>query len=251
MTKILILFLIFCSQTLYAQNKWNVSFEDVGTSGCWEDSWFLDGKKASVKYTNGGILFKAGNIINDHASHAVMWTREIFSGDVKIEYDFTRKDTLSQDATVIIYIHAEGIGYPPFTKDIYKWREVRVIPFMYIYYWGMNTIHVSYSTSPIGKGNYIRARRYPVRAGSISFEQTEVPPTYSGEGLFKPDVSYHLTFTKTGNHLTFEIKGDGKAKTFEWESDSFSSIQSGRVGFRQMWGRNSLYKNIKISQVLP
>lgn len=249
MSKKLFFYLFIFSQTLFAQNNWNLSFEDEGTVGCWEDKWFLDGKMASVKYSTEGLLFNAGKVINDHACHGVLWTKKIFSGDLKIEYDFTCKDTINKDAVVILYILAEGIGYEPFDKDIYKWEQLRSTPYMYLYWWGMNAIHVSYATRANGMDNYIRARKYPVRSGSVTFKQTEVLPSFDGEDLFKPNVMYHLTFIKVGNQLTFEVKGDGKDKIFKWKDKRFTSIKSGRVGFRQMWGRNSLYKNIKISQI--
>ena len=183
--------------TLSAQDHWRLSFEDSGTSGRWEDKWFLDGQKASINYTNDGIDFKAGIVINDNASHAVLWTKKLFSGDVKIDYDFTRKDTTTNDAVVIIYILAEGIGEPPYSKDIYSWKDLRLIPFMHIYWWGMNSIHVSYATRSIEKDPYIRVRRYPVQSGSVTFKQTEVSPSFNSENLFKTDVCYHLTFIST------------------------------------------------------
>jgi len=250
--KVIVLFVLMgqvCINTLSAQDHWSLSFEDSGTSGRWEEKWFLDGQTASIHYTNDGIDFKAGSVINDNASHAVLWTRKVFSGDVKIEYDFTRKDTTTNDAVVILYILAEGIDEPPYSKDIYSWKDLRVIPFMHIYWWGMNSIHVSYASRSIGKDPYIRARRYPVRSGSISFQQTEVPPSFNSDELFKPNVCYHLTFIKSGNSLTFMVNGDGQTKTFSWETDRFASLQIGRIGLRQMWGRNSLYKNVKVYTV--
>ena len=238
--------LLFHSNSLLAQHDWKLAFEDSGTAGNWTDKWFLDGKTASINYTSDGMLFKAGSIINDHASHAVLWTKKSFTGDVKIEYDFTRTDTSTNDVVVIAYILAEGIGDAPFSKDISTWKELRIIPFMHIYWWGMNAIHVSYATRSIGKDNYIRVRKYPVHSGLVTFKDTEVPPSFSGDDLFKPNICYHLTFIKSGNKLTFKIEGDGKTKSFEWETDRFASIRSGRFGLRQMWGRNSLYKNVKI-----
>lgn len=233
-------------KSLYAQGGWELSFEDTGTSVNWTDKWFLDGKTASVNYTSEGMLFKAGGVINDHASHAVLWTNKSFTGDIKIEYDFTRVDTSTNDVVVIAYILAEGIGDAPFSKDISKWKDLRIIPFMHIYWWGMNAIHVSYATRSIGKDNYIRVRKYPVHPGSVTFKETEVSPSFSGDDLFKPNVCYHLTFIKSGNTLIFEVKGDDKTKIFVWETDRFASVRSGRFGLRQMWGRNSLYKNLKI-----
>ncbi len=121
-----------------------------------------------------------------------------------------------------------------------------MVPYMYIYWWGMKTIHVSYATLTIEEDNWIRVRRYPVHPGSKTFDQTLVPPSISGEDLFKTDVSYHLTFTKQGDTLTFEIEGDNKTRTFKWKNDELGSISSGRIGLRQKLTRSSLYKNFKI-----
>lgn len=248
-----IIILLLITHTLVAQdnleerNEWSLDFEDLGTTtnDNWKENWFLDGNDASIKYTDDGLLFKAANQINENATHAVLWTQKSFTGDVKIEYDFTRKDTIG-NSVVILYILAEGRGDIPFNKDIYKWRDKRVLPFMYIYWWGMNAIHVSYATLTIKEDNYIRVRKYPVYPGSRSFHQTEIPPSISGEDLFKPDVTYHLTFVKKGDTLTFKISGDNKTRTFQWKNEQLGSICSGRIGLRQKLTRSSIYKDIRI-----
>ena len=66
---------------------WKKKFSDSCTEN-WQDKWFLDGQKATVKNTVGGMIFAAGAEPGDNASHAVLWTRDSFCGDIKIEWDF-------------------------------------------------------------------------------------------------------------------------------------------------------------------
>ncbi|MCB9247654.1 MAG: hypothetical protein H6613_03530 [Ignavibacteriales bacterium] len=51
----------------------------------------------------------AGNEAHNDTCHTVLWTKQSFSGDVKIEYDYTRIDT-SNIGVNIIYILATGSG---------------------------------------------------------------------------------------------------------------------------------------------
>ena len=50
---------------------------------------------------------QAGPVPRENASHAVLWTKQSFAGDVKIEYEYTRTDDANQYVN-ILYIQATG-----------------------------------------------------------------------------------------------------------------------------------------------
>ena len=67
------------------QRNWRVEFSDPGT-GHWAKNWFLDGDHAVVSNDNDGMTIDATG------GYAVLWTKQEFDGDVRIEYDFQRLD---------------------------------------------------------------------------------------------------------------------------------------------------------------
>ena len=82
------IFLLLMVQEISAQDKqfedllkldWKEVFSDKG-DGDWQKQWFLDGQRASIKNMDDGMLFSAGPIERDNASHAVLWTRNEFEG---------------------------------------------------------------------------------------------------------------------------------------------------------------------------
>lgn len=144
--------------------SWKDKFFDSGSNN-WQEKWLLDGKRADVRNTSHGMIFAAGPVAMDHASHAVLWTKDSFSGDIKIEWDYTRLDTINRYVN-IVYIQATGKCEGPYTEDIAEWAKLRQIPYMNSYFDNMNLLHISYAA--FGNENdkdedYVRARRYPTR----------------------------------------------------------------------------------------
>jgi hypothetical protein len=87
----------------------NAAWEEVLFDPCtdeWSDQWFLDGERATVRSTEKGMFFSGGPIVNDSSCHAVLWTKESFSGDIKIEYEYTRMDSEKDAGVNILYILA-------------------------------------------------------------------------------------------------------------------------------------------------
>ena len=123
--------------------EWNEVFFDPG-SGDWRENWSLDGLKAEVSNSEEGMNFRAGPVPRDNASHAVMWTRASFSGDLKIEYEYTRTDEAAQYVN-ILYIQATGSGEEGFPRDISEWSDQRTVPAMSVYWGNMHTYHISYA----------------------------------------------------------------------------------------------------------
>jgi len=228
-------------------SDWKLVFSDSGTKN-WEEHWFLDGELATVVNSEKGMSFSAGPVNRDDAHHAVLWTKNSFQGDLKIEYDYTRTD--SQVINVnILYIQATGIGEGQFDKDISQWNDYRTVPTMSKYYKNMNAIHISYAAFPMVNADpdndYIRVRRYPATE-KIKFQDTEAPPTYYKTGLFKPGITYHLSWIKTADHLSLEINGPKENRKYQWDLSDYPPITEGRIGLRHMFTRSARYSNIKV-----
>ncbi len=230
---------------------WQETFHDSGQDD-WQDKWFLDGRKATVENTDEGMFFAAGPIAGDHASHAVLWTKESFEGDLKLEFDFTRMDTIYH-YVCIVYLYATGAGPAPYTEDIEAWRNLRQIPFMRSYFDHMNLLHVSFAAfgnkSSDGKDSaYIRARRYPRSLFEGDFAKMALEPDFSAVGLFEPGVPHHVTFIRRGNEFFMNVENPEGEHLFRWDLSQMPSVNQGRIGLRHMYQRAGIYQNISVSQ---
>ncbi len=226
--------------------KWEEAYHDSCT-GNWEDGWFLDGLRATVKNSEKGMVLSAGPIERDHASHCVLWTKSSFDGDVKIEFDYWRMDTI-QKYVNIIYIQATGKEEGPYTKDIAEWAHLREVPYMRSYFNNMKTLHISYAAfgSKESEEDYVRARRYPTRPG-LKFNELDIPPDNFSTGFFKPGVKHRFTIIKRGDDLLMKVVTDEQTAVYGWDTSAFDPITEGRIGLRQMWTRFSRYADFKVS----
>lgn len=177
------------------QGSWKEVFTDTGTAD-WKEKWFLDGEIGKVSTNSEGMTLSAGPEFKNDSHHMVLWTKQNFVGDLKIEYDFTRLDKENRCVN-ILYIQATGSGKEEYHKDIAEWTHLRRIPSMRTYYANMNVYHVSYAA--FGESNntnnsYIRGRRYLPDHGKL--EGTELKPDYFSESLFATGVKHHMTFIK-------------------------------------------------------
>lgn len=233
--------------------EWQPVWTDPGT-GDWKTHWFLDGEFARVENTPAGMHFAAGPEEWNHAHHAVLWTRESFSGDLRIEYDYTRTDDRNQWVN-ILYIQATGTGDAPYVKDIEQWSEMRREPWMHHYFKHMQLLHVSYAA--YGKepttydDDYVRARRYPVMEDAEFGSSTDIPPDAFKTGLFKRDVTFHVTVIKQGDALYMQFKNADVSRLFAWNTSSFPPVSEGRIGLRHMWMRSARYANFSVSVPPP
>lgn len=225
---------------------WQPAFHDAG-DGDWRDAWRLDGKRATVTNSPGGMIFSAGPVAKDDGSHAVLWTQESFRGDLRIEFEFERLDTINRYVN-ILYIQATGTGDAPYGADIDDWAHLRHIPRMNTYFCHMNLIHISYAA--FGNDNddpddYVRMRRYPVTE-TVSFDQMAVPPDYEKTGLFLPGETYQITVMKKGHDVAMEVAGAGARGVFAWNTSDFPLVEAGRIGIRHMYTRCSRYKDFTV-----
>lgn len=226
--------------------EWQTVFRDDGR-GNWQDKWFLDGDSATARNTAEGMVLTAGSNLQDNGDSLVLWTQDSFAGDIRIGYDFTRLDHLDRNVN-ILYLHAAGTGVPPYGQDIRAWAELRRRAQMSLYFRNMRLLHISYAVNRHDvEGEYIRARCYPVPPGGNFGQDTEIQGTAFDTKLFKPGITYRFTVVKRGDRMFFRVTGDGQDRLFQWDLSAFAPVNEGRIGLRQMPGRQSRYANIEVS----
>jgi lysophospholipase L1-like esterase len=231
-----------------AQSKisWKQTFCDSFTDD-WAKQWTLDGEVGTVTVSDKGTLLTSGPEFRNNAHHMVLWTKDEFKGDVKIEYEFTRMDQESRCVN-ILYIQATGSGKAPFDKDISKWANLRKDPHMHMYFDYMNTYHISYAAFPNPnnvKDDYIRARRYMPHQNGL--DGTDIPPDYFMNGFFETGVTHKICVIKKNKDLCMKISNASKTKYFHWPNKDLPPITEGRIGLRLMFCRSSQFKDFKVS----
>lgn len=229
-----------------AATEWQPMFTDPCT-GNWKEGWFLDGEVGTVTTGPDGMTLTAGPEFKNDAHHMVLWTKQSFEGDLKIEYDYTRLDRENRCVT-ILYIQATGSGQDAYATDITKWNELRKVPAMRTYYDHMNTYHLSYAAFG-NKGDsttsYIRARRYmPHKSG---LKGTDLEPDYFSDTLFATGVKHHITVIKKDRDLFMRVENPDEVVYCHMANPKLPPIMEGRIGLRHMFTRSARYQNIRIS----
>ena len=228
---------------------WQEAFFDAG-SGDWQENWSLDGLKATVSNSAEGMNFQAGPVPRENASHAVLWTKQSFSGDVKIEYEYTRTDEANQYVN-ILYIQATGSAAAGVPEDIATWADQRTVPAMSVYWGNMDTYHISYSaygSKPVTDDyDYIRARRYRPDIVQIKNGPILEPDRYARTGLFAPGIPHQITVIKKGNELFMLVRNPDKEYLCHWVNTDQPDITEGPIGLRHMWTRSASYRNFIVS----
>ena len=227
--------------------NWKESFNDPCTKD-WREKWFLDGERATITHSEEGMVLSAGPVARDHASHCVLWTQESFEGDVKIEFEYWRLDTIERHVN-IIYILATGVGDGPYVKDIAAWSDLRTIPYMRTYYNNMKLLHISFAAfdnEDNDDPDYVRARQYPVTE-KRRFNELDIPPDNFDTGLFAPGVHHKFTVIKRAHDLVMRVETEEKTSVFAWDTSDFPEVTEGRIGLRHMWTRCSRYKDFRVS----
>jgi hypothetical protein len=230
------------------KDNWQEAFVDSCTSD-WTKQWFLDGKIASVSNDKNGMQLTAGPQFMNDAHHMVLWTKESFKGDVKIEFDFTRLDFETRCVN-ILYIQATGSGEEPYKKDIAEWNTLREVPAMRMYFDHMNAYHISFAAFPNqgdDREQYIRARRYmPNKTG---LKGSDLKPDYYPEGLFDPGVLHKILVIKKELNIYMKITNTEQTYYCHFTNPDLPVIEEGRIGLRLMFTRSSRFANFKISKI--
>lgn len=226
-----------------ACGQWREVFSDSCT-GDWTSRWFLDGDIASVSTGDNGMQLTAGPQYKNNAHHMVLWTRDSFEGDLRIDYEYTRLDFESRCVN-IIYIQATGSGEEPYVKDITTWSDLRRVPAMRMYFDHMHTYHISYAANPGTAKEYIRARRYMPNKDGL--RGTDLEPDYQPEGLFEPGVPHTITIIKKQRDLFMRIENADQVFYCHMTNPNLPPVTEGRIGLRHMFTRSARYKNIRIS----
>lgn len=221
---------------------WHEVFFDSGTDD-WRQHWFLDGDKARVSNERDKFILDTSN-----DAFAVLWTKDEFRGDLKIEYDFLRADE-NHSGVNIIYIQATGQDKKGYDKDISQWSDKRKKAYMSDYYAHMHTYHVSYATD---KEDYIRGRRYMPNQSLPDICKLWFT-TLSGEkkhvGIFNDKQWIHVVIVKKEKSLLVEFQHPNKTVLVKMNNKDKPGITEGRVGLRLMPKRLSYFKNFSISEL--
>jgi hypothetical protein len=234
-----------------AASDWKVVFQDSGTED-FTRNWFLDGEVGAVESTPLGMELRAGPRFLDNSHHMVLWTNEVFTGDLKMEFEYTRLD-FAERGVNIVYIQAQGSGPEPFVSDIHEWRDLRKVPAMSMYFNHMETYHVSlaaFENSHNDNEGYLRGRRYLGRNHGLP--GTELQNEYFvPESLFEPGVPHRISIIKRDRDIYMRIEREGLTYDAHFHNNSFDPIFSGRIGLRHMFTRSARYEDIVISQPQP
>ncbi|MDE0770423.1 MAG: DUF1961 family protein [Opitutaceae bacterium] len=228
-----------------SEGTWQELFSDSCT-GDWTQQWFLDGEVGKVTTGSEGMTLTAGPEFLNDAHHMVLWTKESFEGDLKIEYDYTRLDS-ETNCVNILYIQATGSGEGPYVEDIAEWSELRRVPAMRMYFDHMNLYHISYAAFPNDEDRtqYIRARRYMPNATGL--EGSDLEPDYFPEGLFETGVPHKITVIKRDREILMRIQNSEQDYYCHMTNPKLPTVLEGRIGLRHMFTRSARYKNFKIS----
>ncbi len=239
---------------LFGQTKSKILFEDNMMNN-WQNNWFLDGQKAPLEHRENGLYFSGGTITksddpeNYHAHHAVLWTKQVFEGDIRITYGMTRVDS-SDYGNTLLYIQAQGNGKEPFVKDISKWNKLREIPAMSLYFENMDLISLSFREN-------LRCKRYPWKdsRGEWYPKRGLIEPMVDYEGII-PGKKYSVEVEKRSSSVTLRLY-DGETKElltdFTWDTtripEELDIIKLGRIGLRHMSTKQFIYKNFKVERL--
>lgn len=233
-----------------AEQKGELLFSDSFKSD-WKNKWMLDGEEAVVESGNGMLKFFSGSKFLDNAHHSVIWTKKVFEGDIRIEFDFIRNDTIPRFVN-IIYLFASGSGKDEFKEDISTWSQLRKIPAMQLYFNHMNLYHISFAAFDVdnkdASNDYIRLRRYLPETGN-GINGTEIFPDFERTSLFKPFEKHHISIVRKGSLIWMKISTNKTVKVYKWDTSGQPPVLKGRIGIRIMASRASIFSDFKIYEV--
>jgi hypothetical protein len=223
----------------------------------WREQWFLDGEKATLEHRPEGLFFSGGTVTKRedpeeyHAHHAVLWTKQIFEGDLRITFEMTRVDE-SDYGNTLLYIYAQGLGIDAFEKDITQWSEFRAVPAMSKYFTNMDLLSLSFRHN-------LRARRYPLQSAIPGEEATggTALPYVDYIGMI-PGKTYLVEVETRGPDLTlrlFDKETEEPYVDYTWDMTQLEDgkeapvLNKGRIGLRHMATKQFIYKDFTVEQL--
>ncbi len=232
-----------------SQARWIPALVDGGTDR-WADRWLLSGDPdRGITVTNGpeGMTLRAGDGTDPRKDHAVLWTRAIFSGDVRIEYDYV---VLDRYPTPIgeggycsaVLIHSRVASSAPLPADIGNWSSEQRNsdtsgPALNAV---IDGLQLNYAFVGDPRGNPFRLRSNP--GYRLVGESAGVP-------VFEVGTEYHLVIEKVATTVSIAANPPtGLSVSHSFASPEIGQHLYGRIGLRNMNHREARYRNIRISQ---
>jgi hypothetical protein len=225
--------------------RWRAVFSDPCT-GDWNERWHLDGSVGKVASGPAGMVLTAGPEFGNDAHHMVLWTKDSFEGDLRIDFDYTRLDRETRCVN-ILYIQATGSGKGPYHEDIMKWNQLRKTPAMATYFNHMHAYHLSYAAFPNNEDAtaYLRGRRYMPEAKGL--RGTGLAPDYEPEGLFETGVPHQITVIKNDSGIFIRVANATRIFHGHMSNPALPPVTHGRIGLRHMATRSARYANFRVS----
>jgi hypothetical protein len=217
----------------------------------WSTNWVLhkDPKLgASLTPIANGIILKAAPISTDSSvyqrSSIAIWNKNLWTGDFRVEFDFTRLDnttkTTGNGIGAMLYWHVVGKGDAAHPASIAQWPSKAANEKTYIRYSrGYRVTWSNFNTQSPQNSHEIRLRRfafttnYPVQIGGDS------PAKF----FFEKDKKYHMILERSGS--TFKVIVGTESHT--WNESVITLYNDGYFGIRHQPGRWGRYENFSIT----
>lgn len=238
-----------------SEGKPALIFED-SMSSSWQEKWFLDGEKATLEHRKNGLYFAGGTITKKqdpeeyHSHHAVLWTKQVFEGELLITFEMTRIDN-SNYGNTLLYIQAQGIGKGPYVEDISNWNSLREVPSMSKYFTYMNLLSLSFRET-------LRCKRYPLRdMEGNAYKGAMFEPKAKYDGIL-PGKTYKVEVIKKNPLFTvrlYDAVTNKLVKKSTWDvsknpkEQMLRLVHKGRIGIRHMSTKQFIYRNFKVQQL--
>jgi hypothetical protein len=219
----------------------------------WRINWVLhkDPKlKAKIEQLPNGVILRAApyNYTNKKIydrSNIALWNKTLWTGDFRVEFDFTRLDNVARTTGsgigAMLYWHVLGrTGDPKHPPSIAAWPSKAADEDAYVRYTrGYRVTWSNFNTRAPQNSNEIRVRtfaftrNYPTKVGGDS------PAVFP----FVRDQTYHMAIQRVGQVLTVVVDGH----TVTWDDPAIARYNDGYFGIRHQTGRHARYENFTIT----
>lgn len=223
---------VCAAPTIPVPRSWTLAFDDPGSGG-WSGKYDLHGPPCAQASNVGGIRLRSCASEDDSL---ILWTRQRFDGDMKVEYDYRILSNLSptQEIASALLI-GTGDGATGLPADFAAWT----VPFDQGRYQNTNTLWMNYAYQNPASGDPLRIR---LRRNPGYNNLGDAPPEFP----FNVGTTYHIVVEKVGSNFTVSVTGPSGTRSHTWSNSSIGGITGGYVGFRNMHFRETLISNVRI-----